>query len=254
MPYLKISEVAKLFMLPVSTVRYYEKQGLCSFSREQNNYRMADVGTIRNLCDVSFYRQLSCSIEQIRQLPRMSPQQISQLLLDSRENIQQQLQQLTEILGYLDEKLERIRQADTLRTLPPAVVMEQMPAFREFSILRSTDVSNLIRLERNLFIIIPPGSPASYCYGIATEASQGEPCSALLHQADPTPRPYFKFLLQTDYQDIEKNNLAACYKQIEALGFSPGATFGKVLVSANEGQLHNYYEAWIELLQPSCPR
>lgn len=32
------------------------------------------------------------------------------------------------------------------------------------------------------------------------------------------------------------------------MGYSPGRTFGKVLVSAQEQGLTNFYEAWIELI------
>lgn len=77
---LKISDISKLFHIPISALRYYEKEGLCCFSRSENNYRCADMRTIRNLCDISFYRKLSCSIEQLHQLNHMNHQQIYQLL------------------------------------------------------------------------------------------------------------------------------------------------------------------------------
>ena len=67
MPY-TIGEVARMMNIAPSTLRYYEKEGLCHFKRSGNNYRFADIRTIRNLCDISFYRKLSCSIEQLHQL------------------------------------------------------------------------------------------------------------------------------------------------------------------------------------------
>ena len=49
-------------------------------------------------------------------------------------------------------------------------------------------------------------------------------------------------------EHIEQNNLQPFYEQIFDMGYSPGRTFGKVLVSAQEQELTNFYEAWIELI------
>ena len=95
---LKISDISKLFNIPISALRYYEKEGLCHFKRSGNNYRFADIRTIRNLCDISFYRKLSCSIEQLHQLNRMDHRQIYQLLAQSRQKLQRQLQELHQML------------------------------------------------------------------------------------------------------------------------------------------------------------
>ena len=45
---LKINDISKLFQIPASALRYYEKEGLCHFQRSENNYRWADIRTIRN--------------------------------------------------------------------------------------------------------------------------------------------------------------------------------------------------------------
>ena len=70
----------------------------------------------------------------------------------------------------------------------------------------------------------------------------------LLHPQDTLAKPYLKVLLKTDYEHIEQNNLQQFYEQIFDMGYSPGRTFGKVLVSAQEQELTNFYEAWIELI------
>ena len=111
---LKISDISKLFNIPISALRYYEKEGLCHFKRSRNNYRFADIRTIRNLCDISFYRKLSCSIEQLHQLNRMDHRQIYQLLAQSRQKLQRQLEELHQMLENIDEKMERIAKIDAL--------------------------------------------------------------------------------------------------------------------------------------------
>lgn len=244
---LKISDISKLFDIPISALRYYEKEGLCSFKRSDNNYRWADMRTIRNLCDISFYRKLSCSIEQIQQLTLMKHQEIGALLLDSRENIQRQIDELNGMLDNIDEKVGRIQKIDELMNQPAAMVLAKLPAIREFSLFRHSDISNLISYERDLYLIIDPSDMEDYRYGLLTAKPQEH--RNLIYAGDAAERPYYKVLLKTDYELIEKNNLQEYYEQIAALGYTPGRIFGKVLVSAKEDKLYNFYEAWIELLQ-----
>lgn len=151
---LKISDISKLFNIPISALRYYEKEGLCHFKRSGNNYRFADIRTIRNLCDISFYRKLSCSIEQLHQLNRMDHRQIYQLLAQSRQKLQRQLEELHQMLENIDEKMERIAKIDALSRSAAQVVLARLPAIYRFDLFCSEDISNLIRYERDLFVIV----------------------------------------------------------------------------------------------------
>lgn len=164
---LKINDISKLFQIPTSALRYYEKEGLCHFQRSENNYRWADIRTIRNLCDISFYRKLSCSVEQIAQLSRMSRQEIVSLLRASRVKVEKQITQLQKMLDDIDEKLERIQKIDRLKAEKPQVVLEALPEIREFDLFCSEDISHLIDYERNLFIILEPDRGQDFCYGLS---------------------------------------------------------------------------------------
>ena len=231
---LKISDISKLFNIPISALRYYEKEGLCHFKRSRNNYRFADIRTIRNLCDISFYRKLSCSIEQLYQL-----------LAQSRQKLQRQLQELHQMLENIDEKMERIAKIDALSRSAAQVVLARLPAIYRFDLFCSEDISNLIRYERDLFVIVESNG-SDFGYGLALQGQTGD--RELLHPQDTLAKPYLKVLLKTDYEHIEQNNLQQFYEQIFDMGYSPGRTFGKVLVSAQEQGLTNFYEAWIELI------
>lgn len=224
---LKISDISKLFNIPISALRYYEKEGLCHFKRSGNNYRFADIRTIRNLCDISFYRKLSCSIEQLHQLNRMDHRQIYQLLAQSRQKLQRQLEELHQMLENIDEKMERIAKIDALSQSAAQVVLARLPAIYRFDLFCSEDISNLIRYERDLFVIVESNG-SDFGYGLALQGQTGD--RELLHPQDTLAKPYLKVLLKTDYEHIEQNNLQPFYEQIFDMGYSPGRTFGKVLV------------------------
>ena len=125
------------------------------------------------------------------------------------------------------------------------VVLARLPAIYRFDLFCSEDISNLIRYERDLFVIVESNG-SDFGYGLALQGQTGD--RELLHPQDTLAKPYLKVLLKTDYEHIEQNNLQQFYEQIFDMGYSPGRTFGKVLVSAQEQGLTNFYEAWIELI------
>ena len=124
-------------------------------------------------------------------------------------------------------------------------VLARLPAIYRFDLFCSEDISNLIRYERDLFVIVESNG-SDFGYGLALQRQTGD--RELLHPQDTLAKPYLKVLLKTDYEHIEQNNLQQFYEQIFDMGYSPGRTFGKVLVSVQEQGLTNFYEAWIELI------
>ena len=125
------------------------------------------------------------------------------------------------------------------------MVLARLPAIYRFDLFCSEDISNLIRYERDLFVIVESNG-SDFGYGLALQGQTGD--RELLHPQDTLAKPYLKVLLKTDYEHIEQNNLQQFYEQIFDMGYSPGRAFGKVLVSAQEQGLTNFYEAWIELI------
>ena len=143
------------------------------------------------------------------------------------------------MLENIDEKMERIAKIDALSQSAAQVVLARLPAIYRFDLFCSEDISNLIRYERDLFVIVESNG-SDFGYGLALQGQTGD--------RELLAKPYLKVLLKTDYEHIEQNNLQQFYEQIFDMGYSPGRTFGKVLVSAQEQGLTNFYEAWIELI------
>lgn len=64
-----ISQVAQMLGLGIDAVRFYEKKGLVHPQvNSKNRYRMYSFYQIMELLDISYYRSLGLSIEQIHQL------------------------------------------------------------------------------------------------------------------------------------------------------------------------------------------
>jgi DNA-binding transcriptional MerR regulator len=110
---LSIAEVAHLTKLSAHTLRYYERIGLVSdvgrASGGQRVYVEADVGWIRF---IQMLRKTGMPLDQIAQfveLEKLGPNTIAErhrLLQHQRQRLRQHIDELTEALAALDQKVD----------------------------------------------------------------------------------------------------------------------------------------------------
>ncbi|MEK3884655.1 MerR family transcriptional regulator [Paenibacillus sp. PL2-23] len=109
---MRISEVAKQSGLPISTIRYYEKEGIIpdEFTcRDQNNYRIYNVDILRHLEVVKTCLAVGFSIHDLKAMmamkgipkeeqARMLKHKISEIEA-AQANLEKSKQALVDILG-----------------------------------------------------------------------------------------------------------------------------------------------------------
>lgn len=246
---LRISEVAELFDVPISTLRYWEREGLIEFKREEdNNYRVASLLTIRMLCDITFYRKLAVPVDWLKKLHRKNYGEIEEVLYQSKDKLEKAMSEIQRVMESIEVKLEQIEKVKNMREETAEFVTEALPAVRHFDLYERSDLKNLIEFEKKLIVMVPYENNQEYHYGVFVP----EPYTGgnLVRKKDNEPRTYLKVLMRTAYNRIENNNLSYYYDYLERHGYEPGLAMGRVLVSSNdsqkEGELCNYYETWIE--------
>lgn len=246
---LRIKELGDLFGVPVSALRYWEKEGLLSFGRSaDNNYRKADIFTIRCLCDITFYRKLAVPIEELRELMHMDYLSIDSTLVRTQGQLEEKMAEMEATLKSIQVKRRQIHILKKLQEIPEKFVRMRFPAIRNFDLYRRSDLSNLVHFEKSLVVMIPRDNMKDYQYGVFTM----EPEAGLVRKRDTESKLYLRVLVRTSYDKIEENNLYACYRYLWERGYEPGLAIGKVLVSSydnGDGKLYNYYETWIEALE-----
>src|SRR5699024_6412841 len=98
----KISDVAKIFNISPSTLRYWEKTGLIKFGRSRhNNYREFTFESLVALCDIILYRNLEFPLTTIKQVKYQTEKELRQTLQQSKENIDQQISTLNQVKDNL---------------------------------------------------------------------------------------------------------------------------------------------------------
>lgn len=62
---MRISEVSKLLDMPITTIRFYEQEGVLSPTRSQNSYREYSTVDVYNLMECIRYRNMGLSVKEI---------------------------------------------------------------------------------------------------------------------------------------------------------------------------------------------
>lgn len=242
-----IGEMAEIFNLPISKLRYWESEGLVTFNRnEENNYRSWTMRTLRNLGDITFYRKLGIPIQELKRISNMNYEEIENVLIRQKEVLKNEIREKKKMLEHLEIKQKQIETIKDLTQSPYQFAAEELPAVRRFELLNRNNMMNLIKYEKDLLVMIPPNDPSDYRYGVYVTENYDE--KELVRPKDQGPRLYLRALIRTSYELIEQNNLDQCYEFLKAHGYRPGMALGKTLVSAFDDELYNYYDAYIEAI------
>lgn len=242
-----IGKIADLFSVPIATLRYWGKEGLVKFDQsEENGYRTWSMHTLRTLCDITLYRQLSIPVHDLKNIHNLSDTEITDLLQNRRKHIRDTIDELQDKLNHVDIKLSQVETVQHMIAEKPQLITAALPAVRYYELLNKDNLSHLFDHEKDIVILIRPDTPTEYTYGICTPDREDQ--NGILREKDAAPRLYLHMLLKSSYEDPGNNDLGTYYGYLREHGYRPGDTVGKVLVSAFDGELNNYYEAYVEAL------
>lgn len=127
---LRIGQVAKLFGVSEQTLRYYEKEGFLSPTKDPSNgYRQYAMSDILLLTDLLFYRDIGIPIADIhRILDGMEPEKITALIDEKKQEMEREIHRLQQSQIKLDrwkefhrQSLSHINRFD-IRPMPPVLV------------------------------------------------------------------------------------------------------------------------------------
>ena len=82
---MKINEVIKEVKLSKRAIKYYEEEGLLKVQRDSNGYRNYSKENIETLKEISVYRKLGISIQDIKELQKKNQDQILLDILKKRK-------------------------------------------------------------------------------------------------------------------------------------------------------------------------
>lgn len=259
-----IGEMAKLFNVSTDTLRYYEKSGLLSSDRHQENgYRYYSYEALFVLMDILLFRNIGVAVKDIQPMvTTMDLGDMKQVLLRNDRLVEEKIQALISqraMLAKIIAQYERCEQQLGKFSIVPA------PAFR--SKFLGEQVEDMIELIRQYqpdqswmhnvryTLLLSPGkflhkrSFDSAQIGISFdeqtlskfEFSEQEQFAAL------TDKDCLYTVLGTDYSGQENALLAKALAWLQEQGrAAAGPLLGSYLASCHKDGL-DYYEIWIGL-------
>lgn len=243
-PFVKISDVSEALGVPTSTLRFWDKEGLIRFERnDDNNYRNFSYQTMLDICDIIFFRSLELPLSTIKIINTKSADDLNLLLKETKTELEQKiayLQQVTERIEAREKKLEKYQH---MQAQPLRVIKAKLSPVRSFN-FQDKEMVQLYLDDPGLSadILAGPLNDSMVC-GMFVDSE----VKNIIREGDDEERNYLYGLLWMNRD--KQMNAEQFWSTSQRLGYKPGHIICKYLVSTKEeGQeLRNFFEAWLEI-------
>ena len=241
----KISEVAKTFDVSPSTLRYWEKVGLVSFRRRnQNNYREFTFESLVALCDIILYRNLEFPLNTIKDVKYQTEEELSQTLLHSKENIDQQIRKLNQVKDDLIKREKLLRDFQIFKKQGLEMKATQLEAIYHFSFKDKEAVQHYLS-DPSCAINIYAAHDDEVQYGIFLEQNTRR----ILRKKDTISKTYLYGLFWSN--ESGESNKDDFIRFAQKHQISLGDFICQYILSsydAKKGYCH-YFEGWVEVIK-----
>lgn len=145
---LSIGEMSKLHNVSIHTLRYYDEIGLLNPSEVDvnSNYRYYDEYDCHRLAKIKTLKEIGLPLKKIQSLLEGTLEEVEESFLLTRRDLIEKVNNLNEILSYLDEQLDYIEELKN----GDCYIEPQIVSFpkREGNVINVEDSSSLIeRIE-----------------------------------------------------------------------------------------------------------
>lgn len=116
-----IKQLSECVDLPVSTIRFYERQRLLGkkhFDRQSNGYRIYDQRAVERLTLIKYAQRAGFTLSEIRQQiddwenNQLSDAQKRMYFMEKSQEIEERITALRQIQTIIDSKIENLSQAE----------------------------------------------------------------------------------------------------------------------------------------------
>ncbi len=243
-----IGEIAKLFQIPTSTIRYWEEKEIFSAKRnEDNDYREYTIQTIIELLDVVFYRNLNIPIQKMKNFNQLSPQDIYALLEDTERDVQQELQNLKKKMTGISRRKEQLENLFQLQEQQYAPERIDIPKIVPFDMTNAEDMQ--IQLQHLANFVLYKENTVDELFQMGLAVSSDYDRQAIWQKEATKELLYVTCLLICDSEDFDRSNFEEHAQAMKAQGFSVKRIIASYLATAADAadKSVDYYKAWLEI-------
>lgn len=240
--YYNIKEVARLLQIPMSTLRYWDDEGVIHTERDSgNNYRIFSMAAVMELSTVSFYRSLGIPVKEVKQMMESDVKIQKSILEEEEEKVEKQIQNMHEQQRriqqqkFLLEEVERLKACDFCTGIPA------FQAAAAFENENKKHWESTMKNPEKFVLVLDVKDSKKVSYAVGTEEETKE---QILWKRKETA-VYAECLLTALNNDERKNDLEKCLEAVKKAGCRPVEAAAQYLTSEWNGQLLDYYKLWI---------
>lgn len=243
-----INDIAKIYSIPKSTLRYWEEKGLIQPERNtENDYRMYDLKELIHTGDIVFYRSLGFSIKQLQNYREMSGRQLNDLLTNAEVEVEEELTKLKLIQQVIKDRKEKLSEISLLSETEYVIAA---PDFEYLIAYAYQDPLNYAAFQENnpsnftLYLTLEPHIQIQEGL-IISEKTKNQ---TLIWEKQPTMQ--FRQILLKIPADIPVSPMIIekQQKELEKLGYQTKAVIARYLgTTKDDEERFEYYKAWFEI-------
>lgn len=245
-----ISEIARFFGLPASTLRYWEQAGvLTTHKNPDNHYREYTVSDLMTLSDLIFHKNLGLSLQQIQSVEQSSPRGHEALLRSKVRELEEQQEAIARRMQSLHRHLHAIETLCALQETPFTETTINVDCIVSFELMEIQKLRQYIENPYRYAQVHTAAQPSQARRGLAIPYSQRAdfPASQILWENHGNGR-YLVCLMKESVHDNYQNDLPDLLKQLGP-SHRTGTIISRFLLRATQdGVLYDFYQSFIELL------
>lgn len=242
--YYNIKEVAKLLQIPMSTLRYWDDEGVIHTERDSSsNYRKFSMAAVMELGTVSFYRSLGIPVKEVKQMMESDVRIQKSILEEEEKKVEQQIRNMYEQRRRIQQQKFLLDEVERLKTSGFCMGIPAFDTAVSFGNENKKHWESTMKNPEKFVLVLDVHDSKKVRYAVAVEETAGE---QVLWKRKETA-VYGECLLTALNTDERKNNLKECLEAVEKKGWQPIEAAAQYLTSEWSGQLLDYYKLWLRL-------
>lgn len=240
---LRIGELAKLFQIRTSTLRFWEDEGLVHSRRETSSgYRLYSLKSYFEVCEVSFFRNMGIPVKRLAGISTMSCDELLELLSTTERSIDAEIVSLSDVKQRIEEQKRLIGEVDQVRARQFTISVPDIAKVITDPLFETEAFNQPIQDFNRCSLYITTHKKPRYALVVPEEY-----VGANVIWKRNTNRRYMECLLEASFDNPAENNLKSIRKGAAKLGYKAGALIGRYLASTFNKKRYEYYHAWVEV-------
>lgn len=237
-----IGRVAENLNIAPSTLRYWDKEGLINFERnEENNYREINFKTIMDICDIVLFREISIPIKEIKEYQNYDLVNMEKGLQKGKENILKQIEELEKIVKKIEYREKMISKLDYLKEKNFEIKENNFDSIYSFDFDNQEYARIYIEDPYKIFAL---KKGDNFQYGILDTNGADD---KLIRKTDKGNKQFVKGLFKVNSENTKDTNIDEFVEYANSLGYKHGFLIGNYIISVMEDKKYDYYEGWLEI-------